>query len=423
MSVPSTVETLPPAALREAVAALWAVPPPGPRHLSSLPEFVRLRDTCLSFDPNARAEFFALENALDALGVPCRRPPADPNLALNAGAAASHLHAALKRRTGRHLYLCPLDKADDLPEFTFGRNRIAKFTAAGFANLINVPRLRRVNPTWTVDAELFSEFTWLVVDAPAEPDPISDLLSKPMNSDWAAIEPHRLRVPNAVKDALFAMLLAPWEDWVHNDPGFWQPFEAPWWYPVDDDLFARRWPPPSANTLSDWPERARLKSDDIAAEISQWLTDERWNDLVAAQESPLFETPVKHFFVKAFLEEPIDEFLAHLTTIEAALGLESDYPRRGHPRPTKGATRLMADRVSTLLEADSEGKAYCRLFNLRSSFLHGRKMDTAIPGAERLTARRLARQVVNALVKAALGPPCPQSRKDYLHSLAPWSTR
>jgi hypothetical protein len=77
----------------------------------------------------------------------------------------------------------------------------------------------------------------------------------------------------------------------------------------------------------------------------------------------------------------------------------------------------MVDRVSTLLGADSEGKAYCHLFNLRSTFLHGRKMDTAIPGAERLMARRLARQVVNALVKAALGPPCPESRERYLNGL------
>ncbi len=305
MSVPSTVETLPPAALQEAVEALWTVPRPGPRHLSSLPEFVRLRDTCASLYPNACPKPSALRNALDALGLPCRPPPADPNLALNAGAAAAQLYAALKRRTGLHLYLCPLDQADDLPQFTFDRNRIAKFTAACFANLINVPRLRRVNPTWTIDADVFSEFTWLVIDAPAEPDPSSVLLSKPMNSDFAAIEPHRLRVPDAVNDALFAILLAPWEDWVDNAPGFWRPFEVPWVYPVDDDLFARHWPPPSADTLSGWHEldepcgvtfvmreRARLKqpapseSDDITAGISQWLTDKGWNNLVAAQKAP-----------------------------------------------------------------------------------------------------------------------------------------
>ena len=77
----------------------------------------------------------------------------------------------------------------------------------------------------------------------------------------------------------------------------------------------------------------------------------------------------------------------------------------------------MADCVSRLLEADSEGKAYRRLFDLRSTFLHGRKMDTAIPGAERLMARRLARKVVGKLVEAALTHPPPQSREAYLRGL------
>jgi hypothetical protein len=439
MSPDAEIEALPPAALQEAVAALWAVPPPGPRNLGSLPEFVRLRDTCLSLHSNACLEPFALRNALDALGLPCRPPPADSDLALNAGAAASHLHGALKRRTGHHLYLCPLDQTGDLPEFTFGRNRIAKFTAAGFANLINVPRLRRVNPTWTVSADLFSEFMWLVIDAPAEPDPYFELISKPMNSDFAAIEPHRLRVPNAVEGALFAILLAPWEDWVDNDPGFWRPFEVPWVYSVDEHLFARRRPPPSADTLSGWheldepfgvtfvmPVRARLRqaapsaSDGIAAEISPWLTDQRWDDLVRAKNSPLFETPVQHFFTKAFLEQdPLDEFLAHVTTIEAALGLESDYPKKGQAKQgasrRKGATKLLASRVSALLGA-SGGKDYEELFNIRSKYLHGREMG-AIPGKSRLLARQLARKVVNALVEAAFDPACPQSREDYLRGL------
>jgi len=431
MSADATVEALPPVALRVAVAALWQLPP-GSRYHSS-PEFVRLRETCASLYPNARPGplrlELALENALDALGLPCRPPPTDPDLALNAAAAAAHLHAALERRTRRHLYLCPLDNADDLPECTFGANRITKFTAAGFEKLINVPRLRRVNPTWTVNADLFSEFTWLVIDAAAEPDPLFDLLSKPMNSDWAAIEPHRLRVPNAVKDALFAMLLVPWEDWIDNDPGFWRPFEAPWCYSVDDDLLAGRRQPPSADTLSGYyadpsepnfvmPGRARLKrpvpsaSVEIATEISRWLTDKRWNDLVTAQNSALFETPVKHFIVKAFLEQdPLDEFLAHITTIEAALGLETDYRQRG------GATKRVAARVSALLGSTVHRQDYCRLFKTRSIFLHGRKMDAPIPGEARLMARRLARKVVHKLVEGALSQPGPESRDEYLDEL------
>jgi hypothetical protein len=42
MSAGGTVENLPPAALREAVAALWRIRPPEPHNLFQTPQFVRL---------------------------------------------------------------------------------------------------------------------------------------------------------------------------------------------------------------------------------------------------------------------------------------------------------------------------------------------------------------------------------------------
>jgi hypothetical protein len=57
------------------------------------------------------------------------------------------LHAAIERRQARRLHLCPLDNADDLPELTFGPNRIARFAAAELEKLVDLPRLRRINPT------------------------------------------------------------------------------------------------------------------------------------------------------------------------------------------------------------------------------------------------------------------------------------
>jgi hypothetical protein len=449
MSQNRTVETLPPADLREAVAALWRLRPPGPRNLFLASEFVRLRDICASLYPNARPGSFALGNALNALGLPCRPRPAVLRLALRPEIAAGRLHAAFERSEVSRVYLCPLDRADHLPDMTFGPNRIARIKAEELEELVDLPRLRRINPNWTFDAKLLSEFTWLVIRETRTPDRPPEQRAVPIlfeagDRDWGAIHPHRGRFPAAVEDALFAMLLAPWEDWVDTPSGWWRPFEVPWVYAIDDDLFARPPPPPSAEALSwdyvpedngeevfDDPNRVRLKEDE--ANVSEWMTDARWADLTLLPRSPLFETPIKHFFVKAFLEDDIDEFLAHLLIIEAALGLESDYSRarkcgrarnsasgidRGDQgRRQKGATKLMAERVSALLKADSEGKAYCRLFNLRSAFLHGRKMDNPIPGEERLMARRLARRVVDELVKAALDDPSPASRKAYLKNL------
>jgi hypothetical protein len=114
----------------------------------------------------------------------------------------------------------------------------------------------------------------------------------------------------------------------------------------------------------------------------------------------------------------VDEFLAHITTIEAALGLQSDYKRKTRPKIAKGCsvTDCMAARVEALLGTKTDAAEYRRLFDFRSLFLHGRKMD-AIPGKERIAARRLARRVVQGLIEAALVEPALQSRENYLNDL------
>jgi hypothetical protein len=150
------------------------------------------------------------------------------------------------------------------------------------------------------------------------------------------------------------------------------------------------------------PMRRELKP---GAEIRHWLSDPRWQNVMRALKSPLFETPIGHFFVKAFRERGLDEFVAHFTTIEAALGLEE-----------RGVTQRVQRRVSTLLGAESEGTLFAELYNLRCAFVHGRKMD-AIPPDKLVAARQLARKVVNALVTAALKESCPQSREGYLNGL------
>ena len=67
------------------------------------------------------------------------------------------------------------------------------------------------------------------------------------------------------------------------------------------------------------PAELRL-GDDVATELPVW-DQSRWTIVEQAKQSILFETPVTHFLVRAFLAEGVDEFLAHLTTVEAALGL------------------------------------------------------------------------------------------------------
>jgi hypothetical protein len=300
-----TVEALSPAELREAVAALWRVRPPIQGNL-----FYQLHDTCCNLysfrkkPAPQNALSFAISDALSALGFPVHLSREHRDLALSAEVAAARLHTAFTLTQATRIYLSPLNGADDFPELKFGRpNRIARLTGAELEELVDLPRLRRINATWTL-AKVFSEFTWLVIKQtyPLDQTPAEraiPLLFERGGRDWGEIAPHRLRLlraaadASAVEDALFAMLLAPWEDWVDTPAGWWRPFEVPWVYEVDDDLFRRPPSPPSADALS-WdymleesgeevfvdPNRVPLK--DGIAKISDWLNNSRWADVTRA---------------------------------------------------------------------------------------------------------------------------------------------
>lgn len=118
-------------------------------------------------------------------------------------------------------------------------------------------------------------------------------------------------------------------------------------YTVDDDLFIRPSPPPSADSLTlepwivqgDWGEDIELERptvlplDDDAASGLALFTDGARRDLETARATDLFETPVAHFLVRAFLADGMDEVMAHMTAIEAAVGagLPETQFRQGRP--------------------------------------------------------------------------------------------
>lgn len=158
--------------------------------------------------------------------------------------------------------------------------------------------------------------------------------------------------------------------------------------------------------------------DEAKAELAVW-DQHRWAIVEQAKKAVLFETPIAHFLIRAFLAEGVDEFLAHITTIEAALGLQADYQKsfRITPDRHKGmrATNRMRGRVAALLGDRRYSDQYETLFNVRSAFLHGRTM-AAISTDERVLARSLARQVVEALILATQAGPI-ASREDFLDGL------
>ena len=299
-------------------------------------------------------------------------------------------------------------------------------------------KLTRLYPQQDFDAERFSEFHWRVVEKTValerEPEARAvPVLFMELSRDLGQIEPHKGRFPGAVEEALFFLLLAPWESWSTMAEVDWRGFRVPWVYTVDSDIFVRLNTPPSPDTLS-WqpriyddgyggtheeerPVELRLE-DDVATELPVW-DQSRWAIVEQAKQSVLFETPITHFMVRAFLAEGIDEFLAHITTIEAALGLRADYQKSFRVAPDRHrgmrATNRMRGRVAGLLGARRYADEYERLFDVRSAFLHGRAM-TAISTEERVMARSLAREVVEALILATQSGPI-SSREDFLDGL------
>lgn len=430
----------PSATMLTAVTDLWQLRPPGPDNIHAHPAFERLREACRDGYLNAgnKGPAFALSTALRALGLPCHLQKGMAHLALSAEEAAKGLDAALRATQAKRIHLAPLDLAADLPPLAFGSAKVRRLTADELRTLVDERRLKRFYQRQDFDAERFSEFHWLIVEETVvleqEPEARAvPVLFMDLSQDLGRIEPHKGRFPSAFEEALFFLLLAPWESWSTKAEVDWRGFRVPWVYTVDSDIFVRPNAPPSPDTLS-WEDRiyddgyggtyeeerpVELHLEDAAAtELPVW-NQSRWTIVEQAKQSVLFGTPIAHFLVRAFLAEGVDEFLAHITTIEAALSLRADYQKsfRIAPDRHKGmrATNKMRGRVTGLLGDRRYADQYERLFDVRSVFLHGRAM-TAISTEERVMARSLTREVVDALILATRSGPI-LSREVFLDSL------
>lgn len=421
-----------------AVEAVWRLPRPGPDNLLASPTFITLSELCQA-EYGGGKPVFALSTALRSLGLPCNLPANKAELSLDPESAANAIDDAYRRRTTLRRHLCPLDLADEMPMLSFGNARVADFSAEDLTRLFNAPRLARNFPNQPFEAKRLAQFRWLVVEEEITLDPRPEARAAPFmfmtfDQDFGEIDPHLGRFPPVVERALFFLLLAPWERWSTMQDVDWRGFRLPWIYTVDDDLFIRPAPPPSADSLTlepwivqgDWGEDIELERptvlplDDEAASGLALFTDGAWKDLEAARATDLFETPIAHFLVRAFLADGMDEVMAHMTAIEAAVGLEMDHKKWLRPKPdphkvVSSATARVAARVAAVLNDRGSVQAYKDLFELRSTFVHGRAGLQKVSTEQRVIARGLARGVARGLVDLALSRPRP--RTDVLSDL------
>ncbi len=421
--ISSSVAGTPSSHLVGAMEALWQLPDSAWKNLTETPLYAQLVDAIEPYCADARRFFggISMSCALAGLGLPCGLPESKKHLAMTAREAAERLQAALEATCFTRVHLMPLDLADGLPRACFGNAVVGRLTKDELAELVDLDRMERVHPGKSFDLDEFSQFQWLVVreQVSIRRGPEGRELfrfSFDPKQDYGRIEPHRGKYPEAVETALFWLALAPWEIWSDAPHIEWRGMQIPWLYSVDHDLFSTMKRPPSSDTLT-WEDRiahdAEGRSVDISQPVAMWLRDGsadaltehfagRAQAIAQLPQLQLFQTPVAHFFCRAFLTDGIDEFMSHLLAIEAALGLPLDYKRKSSSgvgtHDKLGATERVCARLVALLDEQATSD-YRELFELRSEFLHGRSMQ-AIPALLRVRARTLARRVVDSLVLA-----------------------
>jgi hypothetical protein len=319
---------------------------------------------------------------------------------------------------------------------SFGKATVRRYSQAELFALFDETTLKRCFPNQPLDPRL-AEFQWLVVEETSPAAPSVGRRSLPQlyeswSRDMGAVDPNAGSHSSPVLRALFELFLAPWEDW-HSYEYDWRNFSVPWVHVATDDPFVRPTAVPSAATLNwedvcytgdfeepiEFERPLQLSLYEDAEVYLSGFNNEWWRRVENARTTALFETPVEHFFVRAALSDGIDQIMAHMTAIEAAIGLESDFVNKGRAAADQmAASKRMAKRIGRLLADERAEIDYAALFQIRSRFVHGHAIPGSIPSTDRNMARRLARRVVVALIDAGSGPSGQVARADYLNDLA-----
>ena len=384
--------------------------------------------------PDIESARLSFLNFFDAVGIPRTLPQAE--------SFWESLISSIQGIGGEAIYLCPLDLADELPHLRFGPCEVRAFEAKELSDLMQFERLKRRFPSLQADVQQLSYFSWLVVREPvsfggalSHRGGFGALLDFDMGQDFGAIKPFATSWPKIVDLAVFALTLQNWEEYSQHRQYNWRAFQIPWVYTVTPDYLAAPSFPPSHETLSWHTQSAqtglgedvevevplRLHAIEDYSPIASDLTQARWGTISTAMASAVFNPTAAHFMVRAFRNSGIDEFLSHISAVEAAIGIASDFGIGGRPPRisgnAQGATVRLRRRLLKLLGDDDAAADFERLFNLRSAYLHGR-LQADIASADRLAARTIARRVVDALVDASISNQGVE-REVYLSGLCP----
>lgn len=299
-----------------ALAELWQLKPgshASPANTSEIrkhPAFLRLREVCRDEYPNSgkRGPDRALMKALQSLGIPAGLPTEHSHLALSVEKAAKALDTALRANQVRRIHLAPLDLAVKLPLLSFGSAKVCRPTPNELMELVDLPRLtRHFGRDQEFRAHELSRFQWLVVEEAgpidSTPEARGGMFSGLAGADGTVrlkdfapealerIQPHKSRYPRAFEDALFFLLLMPWENWTSGNVT-WRGFSIPWVHTVDNDIFRPPKLPPSPGSLT-WDEKVFMNDHGVEEWVrlplrSGGLTEHSSSELARRARAILF---------------------------------------------------------------------------------------------------------------------------------------
>ncbi|MFP7609918.1 hypothetical protein [Serratia quinivorans] len=269
----------------------------------------------------------------------------------------------------------------------------------------------------SADTAGLSQFLWLVVrhDEPLRADFAERYwLWNVFKDNPGTVYPYKHHHPEAVESAIFVLVLAAWEEWQLNEECHWRPFDIPWVHTLSDDIFWLQPPIPSSASLTwvfssyhdeneGWHEyeapheyNYSLTSDQLIPFVDTQIC----NYLEIAITNGLINVAARHQFVKAFMSDGVDEFLAHIVVIDACIGEISGNKALEKHLKELGATRRLKYRLAGLLNDASVKEKLHVLYEARSNYVHGNALEK-IPSEHILQARILARKTLNAIITEA----------------------
>jgi hypothetical protein len=287
------------------------------------------------------------------------------------------LHAAFLAPKVKRTYLVPLDRlaledetkrpSEDLKHLPFGSCEVILLEEGGFPEQIPVDALKRFEPRHWFEPEKYAGFHYLLLSDEEQAGAIWkrnmwSILNVSL-SEIGKIKLYEPVYPEPVEDALFLILLC-----LLKDPpdGSEKAFAVPWVYSLTDDPFSEppRAPDPSALSWTiagdedhehEVPDRSNFYS--LAPTATERALGELWDRLQAVTAN--FHPLTKHFFMKAFQEEGVDEIIALISCIEATLMLTDE---RGNDKLKK--------RYKKLVNADTAYNSLVLAYDIRRRYLH-----------------------------------------------------